>query len=239
MSNNSVALVTGAGSGIGRAIAIMLSEHGFNVALAGRHADRLMETASYLSKESEHIEVVADVGEASDVSHMIDQTVKQLGRLDVLVNNAGHAPSLPIELTTPNIIDEVYRVNAMGPAYAIVNAWPIFQRQYRNEGKAASIINISTMGTQDPFPGFFAYASAKASVNLMIKSCVKEGAAMGIRAFAIAPGAVETKMLRAIFSKEELPSSNCLSPLDVANVVLECVSGDRDSQNGETIFLFP
>jgi NAD(P)-dependent dehydrogenase (short-subunit alcohol dehydrogenase family) len=93
------------------------------------------------------------------------------------------------------------------------------------------------MATTDPFPGFFIYAAAKAGVNLMAKSCAKEGREFGIRAFSVAPGAVETPMLRALFSEVQLPPEKCLSPDDVAKVVVECIAGERDTQNGETIFI--
>jgi meso-butanediol dehydrogenase/(S,S)-butanediol dehydrogenase/diacetyl reductase len=236
-SNDLVALVTGAGSGIGQAIAIILAENGYDLTLVGRKAKRLLDTASLLPERAEHIEVLTDVGYASQVSQMIAQTIAHFGRLDVLVNNAGFAPSLPIEQTSPEIIEEVYRVNALGPAYAIAKAWPIFARQYQSEKRGGCIINISTMGTIDPFPGFFAYAAAKASVNLMVKSCANEGKDIGVRAFAIAPGAVETQMLRATFSQSEISPAECLLPSDIARIVIECVSGRRDNQNGETILV--
>jgi NAD(P)-dependent dehydrogenase (short-subunit alcohol dehydrogenase family) len=234
-SNSQVALVTGAGTGIGQAIAITLANHGFAVALVGRRLDALLRTAALLPEGIEHLELTADVSDASRVVHTINQTMQRLGRLDVLVNNAGFAPMLPIDETSFEIIDEVYRTNALAPAYLIAKAWPIFKQQHREQGTGACIINISTLGTLDPFEGFFAYAAAKAAVNLMAKSCAKEGKDIGVRAFSIAPGAVETGMLRSLFTESEMSPQDCLSPFDIAEVVFACVSGQRDSQNGETI----
>lgn len=236
-SNKPVAIVTGAGSGIGQATVIMLGERGYRVVLIGRRISRLLNTAELLPKGVEHLEVVADVGHASHVSAMIEQAVAYFGRLDVLVNNAGFAPMMPIDQTQLEALEEIYRVNALAPAYAIVKAWPIFKRQNAIEKTGSCIINISTLGTVDPFPGFFAYASAKAAVNLMVKSCAKEGKEIGVRAFAVAPGLVETEMLRALFTHSEVPAANCLSPAEVAKVVIECVTGLRDHLNGETILL--
>jgi NAD(P)-dependent dehydrogenase (short-subunit alcohol dehydrogenase family) len=68
------------------------------------------------------------------------------------------------------------------------------------------------MGTIDPFPGFFGYAAAKAATNLMALSCANEGREFGIRAFAVAPGAVETAMLRSLFPESKLPSSQTMKP---------------------------
>lgn len=232
-----VAIITGAGSGIGRAVAVLLGEHEYRLTLVGRRMSRLDETAMYLPHMTEYLKISTDVSDADKVSEMIEHTVEHFGRLDLLINNAGFAPKLPIDQTRPDIIDQAYRVNALAPAYAIAKAWPIFIRQHAQDGSRGCIINISTLGTVDPFPGFFAYASSKASVNLMVKSCAKEGGAAGIRAFAIAPGAVETEMLRTLFDQSALPPAQCLSPTDVAKLIIECATGLRDTQNGETIFI--
>jgi len=148
------------------------------------------------------------------------------------VNNAGLATAIPVGKTDEQTLVRSFDVNAIGPAVAILAAWPFFER-----GKSGCVVNISTMGTADPFPGFFAYAASKASVNLMTKSCAKEGAAIGVRAFAVAPGAVETPMLRSLFDPKKVPPSACLSPDDVAGVILACVKGTRNQDNGKTIFL--
>jgi NAD(P)-dependent dehydrogenase (short-subunit alcohol dehydrogenase family) len=89
----------------------------------------------------------------------------------------------------------------------------------------------------DPFAGFFAYAAAKASVNLFARSCAKEGRTLGIKAFAIAPGAVETRMLRAIFPESALPPDKAMPPEKIAGIMLECIDGKRDAENGTTILV--
>jgi NAD(P)-dependent dehydrogenase (short-subunit alcohol dehydrogenase family) len=225
-----VALVTGAGTGIGRATAMLLAERGCRVVLVGRRAEPLRETAALLVEGAQSLAVEADVGVPEQAMGMIDAAVAHFGRLDVLVNNAGYAPRLPIERTTPQIIEQVYRVNALGPAWAIARAWPVFRRQ-----GSGCVVNVSTLGTIDPFPGFFAYAAAKAAVNLMARSCAKEGRAIGVRAFAVAPGAVETAMFRAAFSETEVTRSACLSPEEVARLIVACVEGEHDARSGETI----
>ena len=229
MSASRIAIVTGAGTGIGRSTAIMLAEHGFNIGLVGRRAERLLEVARDIG-EDRCLVMPADITEASIAEQIVNRTVLHFGRLDCLVNNAGFAPLLPIEETTPAIIDEVYRVNALAPAYLIHYAWPIFSRQLRG-----CIVNVSTLGTSDPFPGFFAYAAAKAAVNLMAKSCAKEGRSNNIRAFAVAPGAVETEMFRSIFPESKVPRSMAMRPEKIAGVILECIEGKRDGDNGRTI----
>lgn len=227
-----VAFITGAGSGIGLAVAARLAALRYRLVLVGRRRQLLDEAAKSLPAGADVLCAAADVGDVCQIGPAIDRTVDHYGRLDVLVNNAGHAPLLPIEQTTPALLDECFRINAVGPAYAIARAWPIFKEQ-----RSGCIVNVSSMATADPFPGFFIYAAAKAGVNLMAKSCAKEGHEFGIRAFSVAPGAVETPMLRALFSESQLPRSKCLAPDDVAKVVVECIVGERDKQNGETIFI--
>jgi len=232
-----VALVTGAGSGIGRAAAVLLAREGYRLALVGRRAERLDETAVLLGSGVEHIEIGADVGRADQARAAIDRCECKWGRLDVLVNNAGLAPLKPIAEHTPELIEEVYRVNALGPAWLIATAWQQFQKQFEREGRGGCVVNVATQGIDDPYPGFFAYAAAKAAAAVMIKSVAKEGAPIGVRGFAIAPGAVETEMLRAIVPESVVPASETMRPEDVARVIVECVRGERDDMNGETIRL--
>lgn len=222
------ALVTGAGSGIGRETARVLGERGFRVALVGRREAALRETAALLGSGS--VVIAADVGDAASARRAVDRAAAEFGRLDVLVNNAGVAPLRPIDRTTPEVLEETFRVNALGAANAIAAAWPVFARQ-----RSGCVVNVSTLGTIDPFPGFFAYAASKAAVNLMARSCANEGRAIGVRAFAVAPGAVETDMLRANFGEQAIPRAACLSARDVALVIAECVDGKRDAQNGDVI----
>jgi len=232
-----VALITGAGSGIGRALALRLARDGYRLALVGRREESLRQTADLARAQPgapphDPAVLAADIADSAQAAAVVDATVSRFARLDALINNAGYAPLLSIENTTPEIIDRVYRTNAIGPACAIARAWPTFIRQ-----RGGCIVNLSTMGTHDPFPGFFAYAAAKAAVNLMALSCAKEGAEHNIRAFAVAPGAVETPMLRSIFTEEQIPRSACLTPDDVAAVIADCIAGRRPADNGRVIFL--
>lgn len=230
MSEAPVAVVTGAGTGIGRATAEALSAEGFRVVLAGRRTSVLERAGSTL--RGEWFAMGTDVSQASDVHALIDTTVGRWGRIDVLVNNAGIAPLLPIDETGPETVERVFATNALGPAYAIARAWPVFRKQ-----GSGCVVNVSTLGTDDPFPGFFAYAASKASVELMVKSCAKEGAEIGVRAFAVAPGAVETDTLRAIFDERAIPPGACMRPEQVAEVIVDCVLGRRDQMNGKTIYV--
>lgn len=235
-----VAIITGAGSGIGRATAIALAQSGHNVVLVGRRIGVLEETLQLLPERASGVCVSADLGDSEQAASIVEAALERFGRVDVIVNNAALAPLKPIDETPVDLIEEVYSVNAIGPACVIAAAWPVFKKQYAqapSAGAGACIVNVSTLGTLDPFPGFFAYAASKAAMNLMAKSCAAEGRPFGIRAFAVAPGAVETEMLRAIFSAEVLPSDKCLSAERVAEEIVACVNGERDAHNGRIIYM--
>jgi NAD(P)-dependent dehydrogenase (short-subunit alcohol dehydrogenase family) len=228
-----VTFITGAGSGIGREIAIVLSGCRHALALVGRTESSLRETASLLHPGHPGCAIVtADVSQPEQATGAIDRAVRDLGTIDNLVNNAGAAPLLPIEQHSPRVLEDVYRVNAIAPANLIARAWPVFKRQ-----RTGCIVNISTIGTLDPFPGFFGYAAAKAALNTMTLSCAKEGAHLGIRAFTIAPGAVETHMLREVYRQSGVPHQKGMPPIRIAQVVQECIEHRRDDENGKTIVI--
>jgi len=226
-----VALVTGGGSGIGRATAVRLDAAGYRVVLAGRRQERLRETGGLRGNEWEAVR--ADLSEMSAAEGIVDAAVARFGRLDALINNAGWSPAATIPQTTPAIISAVFAVNAHAPAASIARAWPHFERQ-----GGGVVVNVSSYATIDPFPQLYAYAAAKASVNLLARSVANAGRGMGIRGFAVAPGAVETEMLRAIVSEAMLPADRTLSVDAVAAVIAACVLGLHDDLNG-TVILVP
>ncbi len=229
-TNRGVALVTGAGSGIGRATAVLLAARGFRLALAGRRREPLEQTARSLG--SEPAILIADLARHDQACAMIDQCVARMGRLDVLVNNAGLAPLAPVEEHTPELIREVFEVNAIATATAMAHAWPIMRRQ-----GGGRIVNVSSLSSVDPFSGLFAYAGAKGAVNVLTKAGANEGRECGIRCFCVAPGAVETPMLRAIYSEEEIPRERALTPEAVAGIIAACACGERDEDSGSTILI--
>ncbi len=228
-----VAIVTGAGSGIGRQTAEQLAAANYAVVVAARTHKPLSELESSITAAGgEALAVVADVARDADLAKLVQSTLDRFGRIDALVNNAGRASLHDIDAHNDALLDALYAVNALGPAKLIARVWrPMI------EAGGGAIVNVSTYGTQSPFPGFFGYAAAKAATNVMAKSIATEGAEHGIRGFAVAPGAVETPMLRSMFDQSALPTSSCLTPEDVARVIVECVQGNRDHQNGETIFI--
>lgn len=225
-----VAILTGAGGGIGRAIAMELSQEGYRLALVGRRRETLEETAEVLSGES--LVLPADVSDAEQIAQTVEDTVNAFGRLDAAIHNAGLAPIRTVEEMTPQEWHAVIDTNLSAAFYLARAAWPTFRKQ-----RDGVIVNISSFSSRDPFPGFAAYGAAKAGVNLLGLALGREGREHGIRVHTIAPAAVETPMFRQIMTTEQFPTEQTLAPEDVARVVAQCVTGDLRHTSGEVIFL--
>lgn len=226
-----VAIVTGASSGIGRALATLLVQRGHHVVLAARTEQKLEELANVLGSDLTSVHA-CDVGNAQQVESLVTQTVEKHGRLDVLANIAGMALLKPIEQTTLEEWQRVMDVNATSAFVATKAAWPTFKSQ-----KSGFVANLSSMASGDPFPGFGAYGAAKAAVNLVTRMTAMEGEKIGVRAVCIAPGAVETPMLRGMFDEKMIPTDKTLSPEELAELIVGCLDGTRPFDPGETIFV--
>jgi NAD(P)-dependent dehydrogenase (short-subunit alcohol dehydrogenase family) len=226
-----VAVITGAGRGIGRATAVELARAGYRVVLAGREREALEETARLVGADRARI-VPTDVTKSEDVERLIKVALDAFGRIDALVNNAGLAPVIPIPEMTVEQWRAVIDTNLSAAFYTTRAAWPAFERQ-----GGGVVVNISSAAARDPFPGFAAYGAAKAGLNLFGLSAAREGERIGVRVHTIAPSATETGMFRQIMSAEQYPPEKTMEPADVARVVLACVRGDLRYTSGEVIYL--
>ncbi len=225
----STAIVTGAGSGIGRAVALRLKSRGWNVALVGRRETGLEETVTLMreGREAEGRMILpADVSRESEVRLLVQQVRTKWGRIDALINNAGVAPLLPIEATTMELLEEVFGSNTFGPALLISAVLPIFNEQ----GGRGIVINISSLAARDPFPGFFAYAASKAALESLARSIRNE--VPSVTTFNLRVGAADTDMIRGIFTKDQLAGFRLLSPDRVAQAVVDCIEGRVDPAEG-------
>jgi NAD(P)-dependent dehydrogenase (short-subunit alcohol dehydrogenase family) len=228
-----VTILTGAGSGIGHALALMLAAEGHTLHLVGRTEGKLERTRQEILSAHPGAQVrlhCIDLCDSDLASAAVDSAIASDGGVDCLVNCAGIAPLVPIDRTDESVLEHAFMTNAFGPAFLIARCWPHFM-----ERRAGCIVNISSMASLDPFPGFFAYAASKAALDSFTRSCHTEGARRGIRAFCINPGAVETPLLRSNFPERVLPHAKTLSPEAVARVALDCIAGKRDADCGKPI----
>jgi NAD(P)-dependent dehydrogenase (short-subunit alcohol dehydrogenase family) len=234
VSSRPVAIVTGAGSGIGRAIVQRLAGEDYRIALVGRRKDRLAETAASIRDVAVRapalLEVPGDVGDPEQVRELVKQTVERFSRVDVLVNNAAVCESHPVGATDEALLERTFASNFFGPALLVARLWPLFLRQH-----GGCVINVSSVATVDPLPGLGVYAATKAALESLTRSVAGEGQAHGVRAFSLVLGAVETEMLRSVLSAEQFPPDRTLDPSDVAEIVLECAAGKHDARSGQTI----
>lgn len=235
-SSTPVAIVTGAGGGIGCAICIELAKAGYRIALIGRSETNLQaavnEIAVCVDEMPQTLVIPADLSDHHQIANIIKTTQQHWGNIDVLINNAASAPNFPINQTTIQELQSVFATNYFAPALLVAELWPIFIQQ--NSG---CVINISSIATVDPFPGLSMYAATKSAMESLTRSIINEAGEADITAYSIAPGAVETSMLRSLVSIEDLPTDKTLNPATVASVVLDCVTGQRSSDNGKVIVL--
>jgi NAD(P)-dependent dehydrogenase (short-subunit alcohol dehydrogenase family) len=186
-----VAVITGAGSGIGRAAARLFHEQGAKLVLADITGQQ-QDAAGELGGEA--IAVRADVSQAPDVEAMIGTAVERFGRLDVLFNNAGIDGTLgPIEECTLENFEHVIAVNLRGVFLGIKAAVPIMRDQ-----QSGSIINTASAAGIIGMPMLGAYCASKGGVVQLTKAVAGEVAREGIRVNAICPGAIDTPLLQKI-----------------------------------------
>lgn len=225
------AIVTGAGRGIGRAIAKRLAVNGVKVAITSRTADQLAETQKLLERGGGRVFAqTADVTSAQDVDRLVERTRELFGPIDFLVNNAGAAPLAPIEEMEPAMFEHILASNIRSVYLCSRAVWPNMR-----ENGGGAIVNIASIAAFDPFPGFAAYGAAKAFVVAYTRGLATEGAPHGIRVFAVAPGAVETDMLRGAFP--DFPGDKLLYPDDIATMVETMLSPTFRHSSGQTVMV--
>ncbi len=186
------ALITGGNSGIGRAIAQEFANQGAHIAIFGRNQTTLDETKALIGNGT--LAVQGDVTRLDDLDALYQATSEKLGKIDVLVVNAGIAKVSPLEQTTESFFDQTNDINFKGAFFTVQKALP-----YLNDG--ASIILVSSIVNIKGFPGFSVYSATKAAVRSLARSWATELSPRNIRVNTLSPGPIETP----IFDKMGLP----------------------------------
>jgi glucose 1-dehydrogenase len=238
-----VAAVTGGDQGIGRAIAERLAGDGADVAICYRKnkkgADEVLERITAAKRRGAAFQ--ADVGEVSDCQKFIDDAVAALGKVDILINNAGLEKRADFWDVTEEDFDAVLNVNLKG-MFFVTQAVVRHLRQARIPGK---IINISSVHEELPFPHFASYCASKGGVKMLTRDLAIELAPSNITINSIAPGAVETPIntnllhdpvkLKALL--ENIPLGRLGKPEDVASLASFLASHECDYMTGTTVFV--
>ncbi|PWC13030.1 (S)-acetoin forming diacetyl reductase [Brenneria corticis] len=246
-----VALVTGAGQGIGRAIALRLAKDGFAIAVV----DYNMDTAHNVAQEIEQaggqaIALKADVADRDAVFAAVAETQQKFGDFNVIVNNAGIAPSTLIEDITPEIVDRVYNINVKGVIWGIQAAIKAF----KSLGHGGKIINACSQAGHVGNPELAVYSSSKFAVRGLTQTAARDLAPLGITVNGFCPGIVKTPMWEEIDRKisesagkpagygtaefaKRITLGRLSEPEDVAACVAYLASPDSDYMTGQSLLI--
>ena len=237
-----VAIVTGGGQGIGRAIAFALAEHGANVVIADINIEVANTAASEIKGAGyKAVAIKANISKSEEVNQLVNKTLDIFHRIDILVNNAGVSEPTPIIELTEEGWDRVINVNLKGPFLCSQAVG-----KHMIERKRGKIINIASVVSQLAHPTQAAYCASKAGLVLLTKTMAAEWGKYNINVNSISPGATETPRMQK-FRKENpsflkgrieaTPIGRFIKPEEVANVVLFLASSDSDAITGANIVI--
>ncbi|HAR6697360.1 TPA: SDR family oxidoreductase [Staphylococcus aureus] len=205
-----IAVVTGAGSGIGEAIATLLHEEGVKVILAGRNKDKLQNVANQLAQDSVKV-VPTDVTKKEEVDELIKIAQQTFGGLDIVINSAGQMLSSKITDYQVDEWDSMIDVNIKGTLYTAQAALPTMLEQ-----SSGHLINIASISGFEVTKSSTIYSATKAAVHTITQGLEKELAKTGVKVTSISPGMVDT----AITAAYNPTDHKKLEPQDIAEAVL-------------------
>jgi 3-oxoacyl-[acyl-carrier protein] reductase len=218
-----VVLVTGAGRGIGRTIALRLAANGANVSLAARTESQLRAVQKEIEASgAEAACFPTDVSSEPDVIRLVRDTTDRFGRLDILVNNAGIGVFKLLAETTTEEWDRVMAVNVRGPFLLCREALPYLKQRERS-----FVINITSVVGLKGYANQAAYSASKHAVMGMTKAFAREVQADDVRVHAICPGGVDTEL--AGEARPDLDRSVLIQPDDIADIVLFLVTREGNA----------
>ena len=213
-----VAIITGGGRGIGKAIALGFANQGAQIVVAARTESEVISVAEKVREVGrESLGIVCDISDEIQVKNLVDATVKKFNRVDVLINNAGIGSMRPVYAMQLESFEKVLRVNLTGTFLCTKHVW----QPMKNSG-GGSIVNVSSLGGLVGYPMLSAYCASKWGQIGFTKACAEEGKKDNIRVNAIAPGKADT----AIRSKIKEDKTKMLTPEDQVDA-LRCLSGFR------------
>jgi len=235
-----VVLITGALTGIGRATALAFAHEGARIVVSGRRDDAGQALATELRALDAEVEFVrADVRRDEEVSNLVTKTLERFGRLDVAVNNAGsEGEPGPVTEQSAESYAATFDTNVLGTILSLKYEMRVMLAQGQG-----SIINLSSVLGSRGAPGASIYVASKHAVEGLTKSAALEGATLGVRVNAVAPGPVETEMLTRFSGSAEkkgrlvasVPAKRVGRPEEIAQTILFLASDKADFLTGQII----
>ncbi len=236
-----VAMVTGSGQGIGRAIALRLAQEGASIVVEDRvDNDKAEETLAMVCKAgAEGCVVAGDIGDAAADKKVVADAVARMGQLDILVNNAGVERRADFWDVTEEDYDLVLGVNLHGVFFTT----QAFVNHLRETKRGGKVINISSVHEELPFPHFASYCASKGGLKMLMRDLAIELAPLGITVNNVAPGAIETPINTKLMNNpaemaallKNIPLKRLGKPEDVAGSVAFLASSDADYITGTTM----
>lgn len=226
-----VAIITGAGSGIGRATAILFANEGASVVIATR-SDNGKDTAAMIKERGKNaLFVKTGVSKEASVKAMVAKAVKAYGRVDILVNNAGVLKTGDVAQTDEKVWDEMIDINLKGMFLCSKHVIPFMRKHARG-----SIVNIASEAGTTGVPGLAVYGASKGGVINFTRAVAIDYARVGIRVNSVSPGPIDTPMLQRLGKVESFgkmtPLGRVGMPSEVAQVILFLASDESSYVTG-------
>jgi 3-oxoacyl-[acyl-carrier protein] reductase len=225
-----VAIITGGGTGIGRAVALAFARAGVHVAICGRRKEPLDRVRGECRQDGfDLLAIAADVSDAPQTRSLVEATVAEYGGLDILVNNAGIGGGEMIHAHPVEDWDEIMAVNLRGPFLMARIVLPYFRAQ-----GSGHMVNISSESALNYYHGDGAYGVSKHALNALGEYIQRENQDYGVRVDTICPGMVVTEMTKG---SQGLQEGRCLQPEDIADLVLWLVTRRENVKIGTPVLI--
>lgn len=229
------AIITGAGAGVGRAVALTLAKEGCNLVVVGRSEQNTTETAALASQYTNAIPVVADIGSEEDTIRYVNTAIEQFGKIDIFVNSAARfQPYVLLADTDTELFDDIMRINVKGTFLGM----KYVLRQMAAQ-KSGVIVNVASRDGLFSEPALGSYSTSKHAMIGLTKNAATEYGPMGIRVCAVCPGAINTKMIADILETIDPtilgPMARPAEPQEIADVVCYLASEKATYLNGAIV----